>query len=88
MNKEQFVQLLSQSGYPEPIEVQQPANGHLDTHTHPFAVRALVVEGYIEIKSESGLRRYSEGDVFELAFEQAHSETYGPAGVKYWASRK
>ena len=88
MNQGQFLQLLSRSGFPEPIEVVQAANGHLDQHTHPFAVRALVVEGYIDIASLGGLKRYSAGDVFELAFEQPHSETYGPTGVKYLASRK
>ncbi|QWD61387.1 cupin [Polynucleobacter sp. MWH-UH25E] len=88
MNQDQFLQLLSQSGFPEPVEVLQPPNGHLDNHTHPFAVRALVVDGYIEIESQNGLNQYCVGDVFELAFEQPHSETYGPLGVKYLASRK
>lgn len=88
MNKDQFLQTLFESGYPEPIEVQQAPNGHLDNHTHPFAVRALVVDGCIEIKSQDGLRKYSKGDMFELAYEQPHSETYGPTGVKYLASRK
>jgi hypothetical protein len=88
MNKDQFLQELSRSGYPEPIEVTQPSGGHLDNHTHPFAVRALVVDGCIEIESQGGLKKYEAGDMFELAYEQPHSETYGPTGVKYLASRK
>ena len=88
MNKDQFLQELFQLGYPEPVEVTQPPSGHLDNHTHPFAVRALVVDGYIEIESNNGSIKYQAGDMFELAYEQPHSETYGPAGVKYLASRK
>ena len=88
MNKQQFFQLLSQSGYPEPVEVQQVPNGHLDNHIHPFAVKALVIDGYIEIHTQGTLTRYAVGDLFELEFEQPHSETYGPLGVKYLASRK
>ncbi len=88
MNKEQFFQLLSDSGYPEPVQVQQPPNGHLADHEHPFAVKALVIDGYIEIDTQGALTRYAQGDMFELEFEQAHSESYGPLGVKYLASRK
>lgn len=88
MNKDQFLELLSQSGFPDPIEVQQAPNGGLDRHTHPFAVRALVLEGDIEIETDEGTRRYLAGDVFELRYEQPHTETYGSLGVKYLASRK
>ena len=88
MNKEQFFQLLSFSGYPESVEVQQPPNGHLADHAHPFAVKALVIDGYIEIHTQGTLTRYGVGDMFELEFEQVHSESYGPVGVKYLASRK
>ena len=88
MNKTQFLEALSQSGYPEPVEVQQPPNGHLADHAHPFAVKALVIDGYIEIHTQGRLTRYAVGDLFELGFEQPHSETYGPLGVKYLASRK
>ena len=88
MNKEQFFQVLSHSGYPEPVQVQQPPNGHLADHAHPFAVKALVIDGYIEIHTQGVLTRYAEGDMFALEFEQPHSETYGPTGVKYLASRK
>ena len=88
MNKEQFFQLVSSSGYPEPVEVQQPPNGHLADHAHPFAVKALVIDGYIEIQTQGVSKRYTVGDIFELEFNQIHSETYGPLGVKYLASRK
>jgi hypothetical protein len=88
MNQDQFLKNLKDSGYPEPVEVQQPPNGLLDTHTHPFAVQALVIDGYIEITILGKTKKYDVGDVFQLLFEQLHSERYGPQGVRYLASRK
>jgi hypothetical protein len=88
MNQEQFLQSLREAGYPDPVEVQQPPNGYLGNHTHPFTVQALVVEGFIEIDIAGKINHYAVGDVFQLGFEQLHAERYGPQGVKYLASRK
>ena len=88
MNKEQFLQLLERDGFPEPVEVHQTPNGHLHEHEHPFEVRALIIEGDIKIVSDGISKTYNIGDVFQLGFKQAHSESYGPEGVKYLASRK
>jgi len=49
MDQDQFLKILRDSGYPAPVEVQQLPNGFLGDHTHPFAVQALVIDGYIEI---------------------------------------
>ena len=88
MNTEQFLQLLDREGFPKPAEVHQPPNGSLGVHTHPFAVKALVIAGQIEIVFNEISTVYSAGDVFQLEFEQPHSESYGSAGVCYLASRK
>ena len=88
MNKEQFLQLLQWDGFPEPVEVHQTPSGYLDEHEHPFEVRALILEGVIEILSDGISQTYRAGDVFQLGFMQSHAESYGPQGVKYLASRK
>ena len=88
MNASQFMQMLQQEGYPEPIEVRQDPNGFLNDHTHPFAVKALVIDGSIQIVIQGNCKTYLAGDVFQLDFEQLHAESYGPAGVVYLASRK
>ena len=88
MNKEQFLQLLQRDGFPEPVEVYQTPNGRLDEHEHAFEVRALILEGAIEIISSGVSRTYSVGEIFQLGFKQSHAESYGPQGVKYLASRK
>ena len=88
MNTEQFQRLLEQEGFPEPVEVQQVPNGRLGQHEHPFEVRALVIEGSIDIVIHGESRTYKAGDVFELGLKEVHSEFYGSEGVKYLASRK
>lgn len=88
MNIEQFLNLLREDGFPDPVEVEQAPNGYLGNHEHSFAVKALVTEGWIDIVIDGESKVYKAGDIFQLSFEQEHSETYGPNGVKYLASRK
>lgn len=88
MNIEEFLRLLQENGFPESVEVQQAPNGHLGMHEHPFEVRALVIAGDITIVINGMSKSYNTGDVFHLGFKQPHSESYGPEGVKYLASRK
>ncbi len=88
MNSEQFLYLLRQEGFPEPVEVQQAPNGRLGIHEHPFEVKALVVEGDITIEVDGLSTIYKAGDIFHLALKQPHTELYGSDGVKYLASRK
>ena len=88
MNTEQFLLLLQREGFPDPVEVQQVPNGRLGDHEHPFEVKALVIEGGIDIVIHGVSRTYGVGDVFELGFKEVHSESYGSEGVKYLASRK
>ena len=88
MNTEQFLLQLQQDEFPEPVEVQQVSNSKLGNHEHPFTVRALVIQGGIDIVIHGVSRTYGVGDVFELGFKEVHSESYGSEGVKYLASRK
>lgn len=88
MNTEQFLLLLEQEGFLDPVEVQQVPNGHLDNHEHPFEVMALVLVGSITIIIDDDSKIYKAGDVFQLGLQQSHAESYGSVGVKYLASRK
>ena len=87
MNQAQFIEMLQQEDYPDPVEVRQAPNGSLGEHSHPFAVKALVIDGSIDITIQDNRKTYSIGDVFQLGFEEPHSESYGPTGVVYLASR-
>ena len=59
----------------------------LDTHSHPFRARALVVEGEMWLTIGDVTHHLRPGDRFEVALGQAHSERYGPQGATYWVAR-
>jgi len=88
MSEAQFIEMLRQEGYPEPVEVLRESNGHLDDHTHPFEVKALVLEGAIDLIVNGNTKTYGPGDIFHLGLEEVHAETYGVQGVRYLAARK
>ena len=59
----------------------------LDTHSHPFRARALVVEGEMWLTMEGATRHLRSGDRFDVALGRPHSERYGPQGATYWVAR-
>jgi hypothetical protein len=63
----------------------------LDTHSHPFAVDALVVQGEMWLSWGEGeqavTRHLRPGERFVLAREVPHAERYGPEGATYWVAR-
>ena len=59
----------------------------VDTHTHPFRARALVVEGEMWLTMDGATRHLQPGDRFDLAAGQPHAERYGPQGATYWVAR-
>ena len=88
MTKEQFLSMLVLDGFPEPTLVEREADGFLDTHTHPFEVKALVVSGQIDLVVDGVRTSYISGELFHLLENQVHTECYGNNGVQYLASRK
>jgi len=60
----------------------------MDTHTHPFAIDALVVRGEFTLHCGGEQRLVKAGDNFELAREVPHAEHYGPEGATFWVARR
>lgn len=75
-------------GFDEVLERMWPAGTVLDTHTHPFAVRALVIQGEMWLTVGDDTRHLSPGDPFTLEREVSHAERYGPEGATYWVARR
>jgi len=88
MTAEQFTTELRRAGFEQFVEVEWPANGSLDEHSHPFESRALILCGEIILTVEGRETRYGVGEVFQLAHGALHKERYGPAGVRYLVGRK
>ena len=57
-------------------------------HSHPFDVRAMVVQGAITITADSKATTYRPGDRWDLPRGCLHSESYGPEGAVVLVGRK
>jgi hypothetical protein len=76
------------AGFDEVLEREWPPNAVLDTHTHPFAVEAVVVRGELWLMHGGHTQHLRTGDRFALAREVPHAERYGPEGATYWVARR
>jgi quercetin dioxygenase-like cupin family protein len=75
-------------GFDEVLVREWAPGQALDTHTHPFAVQALVVQGELALTVGGHTRVLHAGDSFELARDQPHAELYGSEGATFWAARR
>jgi hypothetical protein len=75
-------------GFDEVLERRWAAATVLDSHTHAFAVRALVVAGEMWLSVGDQTRHLVRGDEFELECDVPHAERYGSQGATYWVARR
>ncbi len=87
MQQEAFARQLAAEGYDEVVTNTRPA-GEVPVHNHPFAVKALVVQGDITLGVDGKHTTYGVGDVFTMAPGCMHTEQYGARGVTYVVGRK
>ena len=74
-------------GCDEVIERSWKPDTIIDTHTHAFSVRALVVQGEMWLTVGEKTQHLHAGDRFELAANVPHAERYGADGATYWVAR-
>ena len=74
-------------GCDEVIERSWKPGTVIETHTHPFSVRALVVQGEMWLTLGENTQHLRAGDRFELASDVPHAERYGAEGATYWVAR-
>ena len=75
-------------GFDEVLERSWAPLTVLETHTHPFAVQALVTQGQMWLTINGQTQALQRGDRFELARDVPHEERYGPQGATYWVARR
>ncbi len=88
MNTADFETALRRAGYREIEAKQTQPDFATQPHSHPFDVRALVLEGEMTLSSQGESRTYRAGEIFEMAAGREHSERYGPAGAKTLVGRR
>jgi quercetin dioxygenase-like cupin family protein len=85
----QFEAELLRDGYLEVVDKRIPADVVIDDHTHPYDVRALVLEGEATIACAGEAPRvYRPGDVLVVAAGVTHTEHYGPEGYRFLVGRR
>jgi len=85
---EEFSARARAEGFDEVLERKWDPGVVLDTHTHPFAVKALVVGGEMWLTQGDEVRHLRPGDTFTVDLEAPHAERYGPQGAAYWVARR
>lgn len=75
-------------GFDEVLSREWAPDTTLDTHTHPFAVKALVVQGEMWLTVDGQTQHLEAGDPFTLARGVPHAERYGGDGATYWVARR
>jgi|HubBroStandDraft_1064217.scaffolds.fasta_scaffold676731_1 hypothetical protein len=85
---EDFERDMRLQGFDTVIEKQWPPHAVVDTHVHPFAAKALVVQGELWLTVGDVTRHLRPGSTFELDHEQPHAERYGHEGATYWVARR
>ena len=88
MELQDFSVQLKQDGFGEAVTVIREPNGFLDTHTHPFEAKALVLRGELRLRAGESEQVYRAGDVFHLTANEPHAEWYGAQGVDYVVGRR
>ena len=93
---QEFESAAHAEGYSEVLSREWPALTVLDTHSHPFDAKALVVSGELWLTvgahASSGTDKQTmhvtSGQGFELARNTPHDERYGPEGATFWVARR
>lgn len=85
---EAFKKQARAQGYDEVVERVWAPSTIVESHVHPFAVRALVVQGEMWLTVGAATRHLVPGDEFTLERDAPHAERYGPEGATYWAARR
>lgn len=88
LNFEDFQRQALGEGFDEVLEREWAPLTELDTHTHPFAVKARVSRGEMWLTVGEQIRHLLSGDTFELDHDVPHAEHYGPEGAAYWVARR
>lgn len=88
MDSAKFEDALERDGFDEIRTAGFPAGHDLGDHAHPYALRALVLEGEFRIAVAGKETVFRPGEVFALASGVHHAERTGPAGVRFLIGRK
>ncbi len=85
---EAFAAELAAEGFGTPELREFAAGVFNDTHSHPFEVKALMLEGELTLRWGGQSATYHAGEVFTMAAGCEHVEQFGPVPTRYLVGRK
>jgi quercetin dioxygenase-like cupin family protein len=85
---EEFTEKTMADGYEGVVTREWAANSISETHTHEFAVHAVIAKGEMWLTRGDKTDHLRVGDTFTMDPDTPHSEKYGPDGTVYWAARR
>lgn len=85
---DQFTAQALSEGFDEVLERQWLPRTVLEMHSHPFALKAIVVQGEMWLTVGNETQHLGTGDHFALDREVRHAERYGELGATYWVARR
>ncbi len=88
MQEQEFARQLAAEGFDDVLTKSLPSAPEVAAHSHPFAVKAMVLEGEITLGVAGQRTTYGAGDVFTMAPGCEHTECCGPQGVRYLLGRR
>jgi hypothetical protein len=83
-----FATACKNDGFGDMEEKSGMANFSSKPHTHPFAVRALILSGEFRLTRNGETEVFRPGASFSMQAGCEHAESYGPHGATYLVARK
>jgi quercetin dioxygenase-like cupin family protein len=88
MERQVFESELKRDGYDEILTGTTEGPRHNAEHSHPYDVKAMVLDGAITLAWEGRTQTFRAGDIFTMARGCPHTETFGPEGAVTLVGRK
>ena len=82
MNETEYRKMLADWHYLQFLEFDMDPSEIVEAHSHEFDGFALVLEGEITLRKESGNQTCQVGDIVKYPANELHSAKAGPNGVK------
>ena len=87
MDRKTFENELKRDGYDVMTNTTPGAKVNPE-HSHPFDVRAMVLQGALTLTRDGAATTYKAGEIFAMPRGCVHYESYGPEGSVVLLGRK
>jgi len=88
MDRAAFEASCRSEGFADVQEKEGEARFASSPHSHPFAVRGLVLGGEFTLARGGESRTYRAGEAFAMDAGCEHAESFGADGARYVIARK